>query len=368
MNAGHTSPPAANRPLANARAAKQDEFYTRLEDISNELRHYRQHLRGKIVLCNCDDPFESNFFQYFALNFNALALKKLVCTSYQGSPIVNSQLPFEEFAGSKPNGREPYAVEINEVPDFNHDGAINREDIEHLLRHDKNASRPLRCDNIYGGGDFRSLECVEILKAADVVITNPPFSLFREYVAQLVEHRKQFLIIGSRNATHYQEIFKLIKDNQMWLGTGFANGNAYFKIPSENVRNFSSGVFDEKTGLVKFRNVCWFTNIDHAKRHEEIKLFKKYSPEAYPTYDNYEAIEVKKVSEIPYDYNGLMGVPDTFLDKFNPEHFELVGIPFGNLGKSLGVRKNHRGRTDIAITVNGVSRCPYSRIIIRRKT
>lgn len=195
----------------------------------------------------------------------------------------------------KPRGWDgAHLVEINEVPDLNQDGAINLEDVEHLLRHDKNVSRPLK-----HGGDFRSPECVEILKAADIVVTNPPFSLFREYVAQLVEHGKQFLIIGSKNAITYKEVFKLIKEKKLWLGVGFNAGNAYFEIPKENVRDFASGVYDEKTGLVKFRNVGWFTNMDFEERHQDIPLFKKVSPEAYPTYANYDAIEVGKVADIP---------------------------------------------------------------------
>jgi hypothetical protein len=317
-----SSSQAGNRTLSSAKAAKQDEFYTQLGDIANELKHYKEHLRGKVILCNCDDPFESNFFKYFALNFNSLGLKRLLCTSYSGSPIVGGQLPLMVMEGLKPYGKkEPYLVEINEVNDENRDGAIDLLDVRHLLEHDANTSRPLK-----QGGDFRSGECVEILKQADVVVTNPPFSLFREFIAQLVEHGKKFLIIGSKNAITYKEVFKLIKENKLWLGTGFANGNAYFKIPAENVRDYASGVFDEKTGLVKFRNVGWFTNMDHEKRHEKIPLFKKYSPEAYPIIDNYDAINIDKVVDIPEGYDGRMGVPITFLDRYNPEQFEILAI------------------------------------------
>ncbi|MBV6457313.1 MAG: hypothetical protein HONBIEJF_00421 [Fimbriimonadaceae bacterium] len=321
MDSSRSSTPSGNRALASAKAAKQDEIYTQLADIANGLKHYKEHFKGKVVLCNCDDPCESNFFKYFAANFNTLGLKKLVTTSYAGSPITGTQMPLFVMEGLKAHRkREPYLVEINEVPDLNQDGAINLEDVEHLLRHDKNVSRPLE-----QGGDFRSPECVEILKTADIVVTNPPFSLFREYVAQLVEYGKQFLIIGSKNAITYKEVFKLIKENKLWLGVGFNAGNAYFEIPKENVRDFASGVYDEKTGLVKFRNVGWFTNMDHPKRHEDIPLFKKYSPEAYPTYANYDAIEVGKVADIPADYEGAMGVPITILDKYNPEQFEILG-------------------------------------------
>jgi hypothetical protein len=313
--------PSGNRTLYSAKAAKLDEFYTQLADIANELAYYWKHLRGKVVLCNCDDPFESNFFKYFAANFSTLGLKKLIATTYAGSPIVGGQLPLVEIEGLKPNGREPYLVEINEVPDLNSDGAINLDDVADLLRHDKNATRPLK-----QGGDFRSAECVEILKQADIVVTNPPFSLFREYVAQLVEHGKQFLIIGPKNAITYKEVFKLIMRNKLWMGVGFSAGNAYFKILPENARDFASGVYDETTGLVKFRNVGWFTNMDHDRRHEKIPLFKRYTAAEYPSYDNYDAIEVGKVAHIPEDFKGAMGVPVTFLDRYNPDQFEILGI------------------------------------------
>jgi len=318
--------PSRTQTLSSARTAKQDEFYTQLGDISNELRHYREHLRGKVVLCNCDDPFESAFFQYFALKFNELGLKKLICTSYAGSPIVNSQLPFVEFAGSKPHGREPYAVEINEVPDFNHDGAINREDVEYLLRHDKNASRPLKGDETYGGGDFRSRECVEVLKTADVVVTNPPFSLFREYVAQLVEPGKQFLIIGNVNAITYKEVFRLIKENRLWLGQSIHSGDREFRVPDHYPLQAAGFRVDENgTKYIRVKGVRWFTNMDYESRHEPIPLFKRYSPEEYPRYANSNAIEVSKVADIPSNYHGEMGVPITFLDRYNPEQFEILG-------------------------------------------
>lgn len=366
MSRGPTSSHSGNRPLSSAKAAKQDEFYTQLNDINNELKHYKAHFRDKVVLCNCDDPFESNFFKYFALNFKTLGLKKLICTSYEGSPIAGRELPFEEYAGHKPNGKQARVVEIIEVPDLNADGATDLLDVEHLLRHEPNTARRLNGNGIYGGGDFRSRECVEILKEADIVVTNPPFSLFREYVAQLFEHDKKFLIIGSKNATTYKEIFKLIKDNKMWLGVGFANGNAYFKIPAENVREFANGVYDEKTGLVKFRNVGWFTNMDHKKRHEKIALFKKYSPEAYPQYDNYDAIEVGKLVDIPEDYDGNMGVPITFIDKYNPKQFEIIGLAAsaGYDPEVVGLEKDLSFK-DARPLINGKN--TYARIYIKRK-
>jgi hypothetical protein len=329
-----------NRSLHAAKATKQDEFYTQLSDIEKELRHYHQQFKNKTVLCNCDDPRVSNFFKYFLNNFEKLGLKKLITTCYQNDkPDLFSQ---------HKSGRGIY---------FEYSGEQKK---QRLPDPGKIKPRALKDD-----GDFRSEECVSLLKQADIVVTNPPFSLFREYVQQLIELDKKFLIIGSQNALHYQEIFKRFKENRMWLGYGFDAGNAYFKTSGD--RKYASGVFDQATGLVKFRNVAWFTSMEHAKRHEELILVAKYTPQAYPKYDNYDAIEVSKVRGIPADYDGLMGVPDTFLDKHNPDQFELIGIPFGDMGKTLGVTRNHRGRTDIAITRDGKSRCPYSRIIIRRK-
>ena len=218
-----------NRALSNARRAKQDEFYTQLTDISNELKHYKTHLRGKTILCNCDDPFESNFFKYFALNFKTLGIKKLIATSYKKSPIVGGQLPLIDIEGLKPEGKEPYAIEINEVPDQNGDGAIDMSDVEFLLKHNANSAKSLRGNGVYSGGDFRSQDCIELLNQADFVITNPPFSLFREYVAQLVEHKKYFLIIGSQSAITYREIFRLLRDNIIWLGVD-NGGTKWFRV------------------------------------------------------------------------------------------------------------------------------------------
>jgi hypothetical protein len=358
-----------NLSLSNAKKAKQDEFYTQLGDIEIELKHYKSQLRGKTILCNCDDPFESNFFRYFALNFNTLELKKLIATSYVKSPITGGQLSLIDIEGLKPEGKEPYAIEINKVPDHNKRGATDLADVEYLLKHDANTSRALNSDGIYSAGDFRSRECVELLKQADIVITNPPFSLFREYVAQLVEHGKQFLIIGHINALHYKEIFKLIKENKIWLGQSISSGDREFIVPHHVFKEIGNWRTDENgVHYARVMGVRWFTNMDNQKRHEEIPLYKKYTPSEYPTYDNLEAIEVSKTGEIPCDYDGLIGVPDSFLDKFNPSQFELIGIPFGNLGKEIGVTKNYRGRTDIAITKDGKSRCPYSRVIIKRKS
>ena len=327
-----------NRNLATAKAAKQDEFYTQYADIQKEVEAYLEFdpdtFRGKVVYCNCDDPFESNFFKYFAANFNKLGLKKLVTTSYDGSPIAGAQLTFGEYDAGNGKRHKPkaIAVEIGEVRDINRDGAAGIEDVKLFLKQNPH-TRTLLAE----GGDFRSRECIALLKEADIVVTNPPFSLFREYVAQLVEHEKKFMIIGPKNAITYKEIFPLIKDTRLWLGTGFANGNAYFSIPADSGREFAEGVYDESTGLVKFRNVGWFTNLDHGRRHEELPLMSmvdnlKFSKHkeikgkaAYQRYDNFDGIEVPFIDAIPSDHDGMMGVPVTFLDKYNPDQFEILG-------------------------------------------
>ena len=314
---------ADNRNLRQAKKAKKDEFYTQLADIEKELKHYKDQFRGKIVYCNCDDPYESNFFKYFASNFNALGLKKLITTSYSGSPIAGQQLPLFEIEGLKeikPKDAEAHRIEINEVPDFNKDGSIDLKDIEQLLKHTANVCAPLK-----GDGDFRSEECIELLKQADIVCTNPPFSLFREYVAQLVEYDKKFLILGDQNAITYKEIFKLIKENKLWLG--YDNGGTKwfqvpddYDIPTESRKKIINGVKYFSMG-----RILWFTNLDTTKRHEELVLYKKYNPKEYPKYDNYDAIEASRYSDIPMDYDGVMGVPISFLDKYNPEQFEILG-------------------------------------------
>lgn len=278
-------------------------------------------------------------------------------------------MPLLDIEGLKPEGKEPYAIEINEVPDRRRRGATDLADVEYLLKRVSNTSRALKGNGIYGAGDFRSGECVEFLKDADIVVTNPPFSLFREYVAQLVAHDKGFLIIGNMNALHYKEIFKLIKENKLWLGESIHSGDREFRVPDYYPLEAAGFRIDEEgRRYIRVKGVRWFTNMDNANRHERLPLYKKYSAAEYPRYDNFDAIEVSKASEIPCDYDGLIGVPDSFLDKYNPDQFELIGIPFGDLGKAIGVTKNYRGRTDIAITKDGKSRCPYSRIIIKRKS
>jgi len=308
-----------NKNLRNASKAKKDEFYTQLVDIEKELKHYKDQFRGKVVYCNCDDPYESNFFKYFASNFNALELKKLITTSYSGSPIVGGQLPLFQVAGSK--GKQPFKIEIKEVPDIDKDGAINLDDVKYLLKHDKNTATPLK-----GSGDFRSDECIELLKQADVVVTNPPFSLFREYVAQLMEHKKKFLILGDQNAITYKETFGYIKDDKLWLG--YDNGGTKwfqvpmdYDIPTESRKKIVNGVKYFSMG-----RILWFTNLDTVKRHENFVLYKKYTPKEFPKYDNYDVINVDKVSDIPMNYKGVMGVPITFVDKYNPKQFEILGV------------------------------------------
>ena len=365
-----------NRALGEAKKQKKDEFYTQLADINAELRHYSAHFAGKVVFCNCDDPYESNFFKYFAANFNALKLKCLIATCYAGSLVAGQQLELDLFGDGRARPldapqRIPHKIVINEVTDVNGDGRIDLADVEWLIKNDKNVLTRLE-----GDGDFRSAECVELLKQSDVVVTNPPFSLFREYVAQLVSYDKKFLIIGPVNAIHYKEIFPFIVQNKLWLGYGFKAGNAYFSIPEENARDFADGVYDEGKGLVKFRNCTWFTNLDHKKRHEEYVPIRKYNPADYPKYANYDAIEVSKSSDIPEDWDGLMGVPDTFLDKYNPDQFEIIGIAEGDSGKELGLKpvpREHKkinpGLRDgqLYLMKDGKPVKPYSRIIIKRK-
>lgn len=333
--------PQGNRALAAARRAREDEFYTQLEDISDELHHYRDQLRGKVIFCNCDDPYESNFFKFFALNFNSYGLKKLIATSFAKSPFAGRHLPLLDIEGLKPDGREPYAIEINEVPDQNGDGAIDLTDVEYLLKHDANTARPLKGDAQFGAGDFRSEACVAYLKEADVIVTNPPFSLFREYVNQLIEHKKRFIILGNQNSLTTKEVFTLIHQGKMWLGQN--NGDMAFRVPSSYPpRNTRFWIDNDGQSWRSFGTMCWLTNLDLPKRHEELPLFRSYSPDVYPTYDNFDAIEVSAFKDIPEDYYGVMGVPLGFLAKHNPDQFEIVGITktwFGLASKKYPTQK-----------------------------
>ena len=355
----------ANKNLNNAKIAKKDEFYTQLTDIERELQHYWLHFKDKVVLCNCDDPYESNFFKYFALRFNQLGLKKLICTCYNGSPVQGNELMIDFGDFTDEPKKIAYKVEITEVKDLNGDGAVDLSDVQYLLKNDKNVLSTLKT------GDFRAPECIELLKQADVVVTNPPFSLFREYIGQLMEYEKKFLIMGRMSALHYSEIFPLIMQNKLWCGVNF-NISAVYKAPYKNTletnRKFviSKGL-NPDDNYIKVPAICWYTNLDHNKRHEDLDLVCRYSSEEYPHYDNYDAIDVGKLQDIPCNYGGIMGVPDTILGQLNPDQFEIIGLGSGDLAKQAGVKKNYRGRSDLAYTENGKSKCPYSRILIRNK-
>jgi len=344
---------AGNSNLHNSRADKADEFYTQLSLIESELKHYKGHFKGKVVLCNCDDPFESNFFKYFAINFNSLGLKKLIATCYATSPIVYTQLDLfgTETVVSKEEIRKiPYKIEITEVADENQDGRIDLADVEYLLQNQKNALTLLQ-----GDGDFRSPECVVLLKEADIVVTNPPFSLFREYVAQLMEHKKAFLIVGNQNAVTYREILPLIRDNDVWLG--YNNGHFWFAVPETYEVKATDFKIDENgQKWRRMGNICFFTNLDIKKRHEDMTLFREYSPDIYPKYDNYDAIEVSRTADIPCDYYSVMGVPITFMQYYNPNQFEI-----------LGDSRYHDGQnySDDINVIKG--KTLYRRILIRRR-
>ena len=336
-----------NKNLNEAKRKKKDEFYTQLSDIENELRHYSEHFRGKTVYCNCDDPRVSDFFHYFSYNFERLGLKKLITACYRNqdrdlfSRHDSDRAIWLEYNGNTTGGRVP--------------------DVEDIGIH-----------AFEGDGDFRSAETIELLKQADIVVTNPPFSLFREYVVQLVEYEKQFLIIGHQNAITYKEIFPLIKDNRMWLGHGFKRSAAHFLAP--NYEDFAVDS-DHREGMVRVSGVMWFTNLDHAKRQEELILYKHYSPEEYPAYDNYDAINVDKTAEIPMNWDGAMGVPITFLDKHNPEQFEVMGITDRDNRYGLKTRKytmadasnyNDLNGEGGVIRAGGKYKRTYRRILVKR--
>ena len=291
-----------NENLNKASLNKKDEFYTQLSDIEKELQHYKKHFKNKIVYCNCDDPRVSNFFNYFALNFEYLELKKLITTCYKNqewnlfSQNASESAVYLEYEGDKNGNKIPDAEEIG----------INQ---------------------LKGDGDFRSEESIELLKQADIVVTNPPFSLFREYVDQLITHRKKFLIIGNVNAISYKEIFKLIKTNKIWMGPSIKSGDREFGVPGDYPLTAASSRVDENGNkFVRVKGVRWFTNLDYPSRYSDLELYKTYSEENYPKYDNYDAINIDVTKEIPVDYKGHMGVPITFLDKYNPDQFEILGI------------------------------------------
>ena len=351
-----------NSNLHKANKAKKDEFYTQLVDIEKELKYYKEQFRGKVVYCNCDDPFESNFFKYFASNFNALGLKKLIATSYKPSPIANTQLGlFGDDKTITPSKGRPKTnankLIINEVGDFNNDGAFDLRDIAIQLKANKNNEwSPLK-----ENGDFRSDESIELLKQADIVVTNPPFSLFREYVAQLVEYNKKFLILGDQNAITHKDIFKHIRENKLWLGCD-NGGTKWFQVPMDyDIPTETRKKIENGTKYFSMGRIVWYTNLDSIKRHEELTLYKKYSSDEYLKYDNYNAIEVSRVLEIPMDYEGAIGVPITFLTKYNPDQFEILGCSY-SYGEPKGFHVKGNGFNP---SINGKE--IYKRLFIKNK-
>ena len=322
-----------NKNLHKAKTGKNDEFYTQLSDIEKEMRHYKKHFKNKVVLCNCDDPRVSNFFHYFSYNFEQLGLKKLIATCYKNQNM-------DLFSENK----SEQAIYLEYTGDKNGDNIPNPEEI---------GIKPLK-----GDGDFRSLECIELLKQADIVVTNPPFSLFREYVSQLVEYDKKFIIVGNQNAITYKEIFSLIRENKLWLGFGFNRNMAHFV--NKHYVDYASDL-DHKEGMIRVSGVVWYTNIDISKRHDEMILFKTYNEEEYPKFDNYNAINVDKTKEIPMDYEGAMGVPIPFLDKYNPEQFELLGCTY-SYGEPVGYHIEGKGFNP---SINGKE--IYKRLFIKNK-
>lgn len=342
---------AGNKSLGEAKKAKKDEFYTQLTDIEKELRHYKEHFAGKTVLCNCDDPKVSNFFVYFVRNFHELGLKRLITTCYKNNqPDLFSMNDCEDAVWLDYQG-----------------GDDNNPDVAKVAA----TARPLK-----GDGDFRSRECVELLKQADIVVTNPPFSLFREYVAQLMKYEKKFLIIGNQNALTYKEIFPLLMENKIWLGYGC--GDMAFKVPVDyEPRETRFWVDEDGQKWRSMGNACWYTNLEHKKRHEWLDLYKKYTPEEYPKYDNYDAINVDKTADIPMDYEGLMGVPITFMDKYCPEQFEIIDIAKRGPGRwetrsKIYTAADYANYNDLNATPvlieDGVPRNTYPRILIKSKS
>jgi len=326
--------------LTAAKKAKKDEFYTQRVDIENELRHYKAHFKGKVVLCNCDDPRESEFFKYFVENFEKLGLKRLIATCYKSQNV-----------------------------DLFSQGDCERA-IKQVYEGDKNGNMVLDDDEVgvfelKGDGDFRSEECVEILKEADIVVTNPPFSLFREYVAQLMKYNRKFLIIGHQNAITYKEIFPFFKENMIWLGFGFRGNAAHFRSRYRDVATAA----DHREGMIRVSGVMWFTNLDIKKRHEILPLYKKYTSEEFPKYVNYNAIEVAKTADIPYDYDGEMGVPITFMDKYNPEQFEIIGqsLTLANMDIIKARQGKAGGGPRFYVEKDGKLVRLYDRILIRRR-
>jgi hypothetical protein len=374
-----------NEGLGKAKAAKQDEFYTQYVDVQKEVEAYLESnpntFRGKVVYCNCDDPFESNFFKYFATNFNNLGLKKLITTSYDGSPIAGQGTLFPEYNEGNGKRQRPkaLAVILDCVKDEDGDGAANVTDVELFLKRNKAARIALRGDHKYAGGDFRSADCVELLKQANIVVTNPPFSLFREYLAQLVKYRKQFLVIANKNAITYNEVFPLIKADKLWMGVTAFSGGMWF------IADYK-GKYEKTIDGVKLINVpaVWFTNLDHGRRHQRLPLmtmadnikFSKHKEVrgiGYETYCNFDALEVPFTDAIPSDFDGIMGVPITFLDKYDPDQFEIIanGDDRDEM-EALGVPPlgpeyvGNAGRRKVGVP--STKKAAYKRLFIRHRT
>lgn len=348
---------ASNRALGLAKRNKKDEFYTQLSDIENELRHYKSHFKNKVVFCNCDDPRVSNFFKYFVLNFEHLGLKKVIATCYKNQ---NADL-FSQHKCEK-------AVYLTITPPL-----LKKLKLEHGGELTVDSFKDIKALPLEGNGDFRSLECIELLKQSDIVCTNPPFSLFREYVAQLVKYNKKFLIIGNQNAITYKEFFPLLKDNNAWLGCSIHSGDREFGVPDDYPLQAANSRIDSNGNkYIRIKGVRWFTNLDYKERHEPLILYKKYNPEEYPKYINYDAIEVAKTKDIPVDYDGLMGVPITFLDKYCPEQFQILGISLEQAAPMATVAPNgiyQKGGPAFYLpdTEENHYKRLYCRIIIKRK-
>ena len=342
-----------NKGLTKAKKDKKDEFYTQLSDIERELKNYKSHFQGKIIYCNCDDPRVSNFFHYFSYNFEHLGLKKLIATCYKNQQIDLfsrndcEKAVYLEYFGDKNN---------NKIPDL----------------------EEIQVTYLQGDGDFRSKECIDLLRQADIVVTNPPFSLFREYISQLILYKKKFIVIGHQNAISYKDIFSLMRDNQIWLGFGFKGAAGHFI--NSTYKNYATAS-DKRDGMIRVSGVNWFTNLDIKKRHLDLILYKKFIPEDYPKYENFDAINVSKTKDIPLDYPGIMGVPITFMDKYNPEQFQIIGLGIANSGLEIGVKpykpehKKYRKEVqrrgavdgDLYMMINGIVSVPYARVLIRNK-
>ena len=371
-----------NSQLTKARKAKNDEFYTQLTDIEKELRHYRRHFEGKIVLCNCDDPFESNFFKYFVLNFNRLGLKKLIATCYTGSPIANQQLSIFDVIGKEDdNSNKPYKAIVTKVYDKTGDGGVDMYDVAELFKSGEN-----QLSELQGNGDFRSAECLSLLEEADIVVTNPPFSLFREYVGTLIEYGKKFVIMGNKNAITYKEFFPLLMNNKVWAGATSLNGGRWMIMPrAVEVESKKAKTNEHGEIILNVAGVCWFTNLDIKKRHDSLIMIKRYSPDEYENFENMDgAINVDKVVDIPMDYPGVMGVPVTFFEKYNPDQFEIIGcadadiVPdewqgmsqkFVDLYYLQGNTGSYKQGNRLACYIShaGEAKVPFKRVLIRNK-